>query len=100
MLCSKILDIANSYTGTLRSKYVSAATLFRLPYWDWGLQPQAGQPAFPSSIAGPAEIQVTGQDGAKKTIPNPLVQYNFNADVLDSGDFPDTPVTILSIPQR
>lgn len=72
---------------------MSAAQDFRLPYWDWGLLPQAGQPAFPSSIAGPAQIQVTGIDGKQQTIPNPLLQYNFNVNNFSLGDFPDAPVS-------
>ncbi len=84
--------IANDFIPSLRSQYVSAAEDFRLPYWDWGLARPTGQNAFPASVAGPVDIQVTGTDGKPQTIPNPLHHYEFSAQTLSSGDFPDAPV--------
>lgn len=83
--------MANSYNDTLRIQYMSAAQDFRLPYWDQVLLPDIRQPAFPSSIAGLAQIQVTVIDGKQQTIPNPLLQCGFNVNYL-SSDFPDAPV--------
>jgi hypothetical protein len=57
----------------------------------------AGQPALPFSVAGPAQIQVTGTDGKTQTIRNPLLQYDFNVNNLNSGDFPDAPVDMFSL---
>jgi tyrosinase len=98
-LYNKIQDIANAFPDNLKSQYVSAAQDFRIPYWDWGLQPSSGQNAFPSSVAS-AQVQVTGTDGKLINIPNPLERYYFNVDNLSSGDFPDAPVEQLRCPFR
>ncbi len=55
---------------------MNAAASLRLPYWDWAMDPPAGQNDVPDSIAQPS-IQVITPNGTQ-TIPNPLYQYTFH----------------------
>ena len=85
-------DIAWSFPGPSQSKYVAAASTWRLPYWDWAEPSSAGQNTMPSAISNSSFIEVETPTGSE-TIPNPLYRYNFHP--LDSSQLPDCPVSGL-----
>ena len=64
----------------------NAAQSFRVPYWDWALTPEPGQPAIPSSITGSPWIQIQLPNGTSAVF-NPFYEYYFHP--LNTGDFPD-----------
>ena len=91
ILHSIVQDIAESFSGSNQSDYITAAATFRVPYWDWAAPAPIGQDTLPSSISSPAPVQVITPNGTQ-TIPNPLYQYHFNP--LDSNQLPDFPVCV------
>jgi tyrosinase len=80
--------------GSERDEYVAAATIFRIPYWDWAAVPPAGQSVLPDSVGGSAFIMVNGPNGEQE-IENPLFSYIFKP--LNTSQLPDPPVSISII---
>ena len=76
--------------GSDRDRYSTAASTFRIPYWDWAAAPPSGQSVLPASVGGSETVQVTAPTGAT-TIKNPLFSYTFHP--LDTNDLPDNPVS-------
>jgi len=77
LLQSHAVQAANEFpAGPLRDQYVAAASTLRIPYWDWAMNPPAGQNTLPDAIAQPT-IVVTLPNGTT-TINNPLYSYNFH----------------------
>lgn len=68
-------NIANTFTGTDKTKYVAAAQLLRFPYWDWAA---ADTQSHLPSIVKQSTVVVTAPTG-QKTINNPLYSYNFKS---------------------
>ncbi|MCJ1407940.1 hypothetical protein MMC19_002011 [Ptychographa xylographoides] len=64
-------SIASTYPTYNRATYQAAAETFRMPYWDWSLNPQ-----MPSLVNSPT-ITITTPNGSH-TITNPLYNYTFN----------------------
>ncbi|KAK4034166.1 DNA-directed RNA polymerase I subunit RPA2 [Parachaetomium inaequale] len=71
-----ILMIATFWPESERQRYESAARRFRLPYWDWALEPPSGESVLPKSIGGNPFVDVNGPNGVQR-IANPLFSYNF-----------------------
>lgn len=88
-LCSHVTNVANQFTGSLKSQFVQAAQTFRMPYWDWA-SPPTGPNNLPN-ILTQSTVQVTGTNGQVQTITNPLASYRFNPINPSAGDFPGTP---------
>src|ERR1700744_3946934 len=82
-LYNAVQSVAASFPAKLRAKYVAAAQVFRIPYWDWAT---TASPTFPTLISSPT-ASVVWTDGTTKTIPNPLYSYKFNPINPSSGDF-------------
>lgn len=77
--------------GSDRDRYSTAASTFRIPYWDWAAAPPSGQSVLPASVGGSATVQVTAPTGTT-TIKNPLFSYSFHP--LDPNQLPDSPVSL------
>ena len=75
-----IQDLSNEEPFVGRSEYESAASTFRVPFWDWA----AGD--LPDSISGSPWIQLSMPNGTYPVL-NPLYQYAFHP--LNTQDFPD-----------
>lgn len=88
-----VQEIAWNFPGPSQSKYVAAASTWRLPYWDWAAPSPAGQNTMPSVISNSSFIEVMTPTGSQ-TIPNPLYRYHFHP--LDNSQLPDFPVSGLS----
>lgn len=90
-------DIASLWANVEdRKRYQAAASLFRIPYWDWAASPLAGESVLPRSIGGDAFIDVSGPNGDQR-IANPLYSYEFRP--LDGSDFLDiAPVSLPTSP--
>ncbi|KAM0276315.1 hypothetical protein ACHAQH_006858 [Verticillium albo-atrum] len=72
-----------------RAAYETAASDFRIPYWDWAVTPAFGESAFLPEFQRPA-VSVYGPNG-EQLIANPLFSYQFrplDPEVFDWGDFP------------
>ncbi|KAK6540852.1 hypothetical protein TWF694_008235 [Orbilia ellipsospora] len=67
------LSIANTFTGSLKTKYVNAAKLLRFPYWDWAA---ANTQSHLPPICMQPNVTVVTPTGSK-TIANPLFSYHF-----------------------
>ncbi|KAF2705035.1 Di-copper centre-containing protein [Pleomassaria siparia CBS 279.74] len=78
-----IQEIASRSPPQLRDRFTSAATSFRLPYWDWSLGDKMG--SIPDYFLSPT-IRVYGVDEQNVTISNPLYRYDFHP--IMPGDFP------------
>jgi tyrosinase len=77
VLYQHILEAVNEFSdGELRQRYATAASTWRVPYWDWAAPPQNGQSVYPSILAAPT-VQVTTPTGDAE-IPNPLFSYKFH----------------------
>ncbi|MCJ1291384.1 hypothetical protein MMC34_002927 [Xylographa carneopallida] len=74
-------SIAATYNSTNGATYRAAAAKFRIPYWDWSLNP-----TMPSLVNAPT-ITITAPSGAQD-VPNPLYNYTFNP-LPTSPDFPE-----------
>ncbi|CAD6578783.1 MAG: hypothetical protein ASARMPRED_008848 [Alectoria sarmentosa] len=60
------------------ARYQKAAQDFRMPYWDWTLEPLNGENYLPASL-GNKDINVIkpGSQGKPGPMKNPLYEYNF-----------------------
>ena len=77
-LVATAVNIANNWptTGSVtRAQMQGAASMLRLPYWDWAAIPANGGPDLPPSITN-AQITINGQNG-QQTINNPLFRHDF-----------------------
>lgn len=83
-------EIAASYPDDQKGQYQAAAVTFRIPYWDWALNPE-----MPSTLTD-AQISINTPTG-QQTIDNPLHQYAFHPQPSEA-DFPrgQAPVCVLS----
>ena len=66
--------VANTFTGTKKTTYTTAAANLRLPYWDWAAKPASGS-SLPTLITA-ATVTVDAPAGSK-SIKNPLYSYTF-----------------------
>ena len=70
-------EVVNDFpTGPDRDRYSSAASDFRIPYWDWAATPPDGQSVFPDAVSAPT-VTVNAPNGTA-TIDNPLYSYKFH----------------------
>ncbi|KAF3919250.1 Tyrosinase [Arthrobotrys entomopaga] len=78
-------SIANTFTGSDKTRYVAAAALLRFPYWDWAA---ADTQSHLPSQAKAATVQVNTPTGTQ-TIANPLLSYVFQSGETSSlfGDY-------------
>jgi len=74
-----IRDIAWRASPNLLDRFVAAAELFRVPYWDWAIDK-----SLPDFVLS-STIELSGPDGQNLTVINPLYQYEFHP--IMSGDF-------------
>lgn len=58
-----------------RSHWISVADSFRIPYWDWALGDNGGE--IPDFFTRPF-IQATDPSGNRRTIANPLFNFQFH----------------------
>ena len=79
VLATHIQALAKEYPASQQATYQAAADTFRLPYWDWGSQPDL------PPIATAQSVQVISPSGPI-TIRNPLYSYRFPQ--LDSNLYP------------
>jgi tyrosinase len=74
---SQAQAVANDFPpGPIRDKYLTAAATLRIPYWDWAMDPPAGENSIPSCMTD-ITIQVIAPNGTE-TIANPLYSYTFH----------------------
>ena len=90
-----IQDIAQKFPSNVRDRYVQAAKDIRLPYFDWAARLTPGTSAFPN-VMTLQRITVIDQDGARKSIDNPLYSFSFAAVKPAPGDF-DSGVSKLGV---
>lgn len=69
--CQKV---AAQFTGSRAAAMKQAASVIRIPFWDWAAMPGTGHD-LPDSISQ-AQITVNGPNG-QETINNPLYSYHF-----------------------
>jgi tyrosinase len=84
-----VLSIVNEFpNGPEKQRYQDAAVKLRLPYWDWAKAPDPGRDIMPLSMVKPT-VDLIGPKG-KLTVENPLLQYQFGANIGPEGgrDFP------------
>ncbi|MCJ1384871.1 hypothetical protein MMC17_007989 [Xylographa soralifera] len=81
LLHANAQSIAASYNSTNGATYRAAAETFRIPYWDWSLDPK-----MPGLVNVPT-ITITTPTGVQD-VPNPLYNYTFNP-LPTSPDFPE-----------
>ena len=88
VLYNEVQSIARDPVFRNRPEYQSAASSFRVPYWDWAAPAQGGK-ILPPSIGGSAFMVLPLPNGTT-TVKNPLYQYNFHP--VNRNDIPDAPV--------
>ncbi|MCJ1287371.1 hypothetical protein MMC26_006720 [Xylographa opegraphella] len=81
LLHANARSIATTYNSTNAATYRAAAETFRIPYWDWSLNPT--MPA----LANAPTITITTPSGVRD-VANPLYNYTFNP-LPTSPDFPE-----------
>ncbi|MCJ1436170.1 hypothetical protein MMC27_005548 [Xylographa pallens] len=81
LLHANARSIAATYNSTNGATYRAAAETFRIPYWDWSLNP-----TMPGLVNAPT-ITITTPTGAQ-AVSNPLYNYTFNP-LPTSPDFPE-----------
>ncbi|KKA30812.1 hypothetical protein TD95_003673 [Thielaviopsis punctulata] len=76
-------EIASWFPDSERQQYIEAAKNWRMPYWDWALDPPDDESIFlpEFTVSG---IKVNGPAGVQY-IANPLYSYRFNP--LDTASF-------------
>ncbi|GAM89530.1 hypothetical protein ANO11243_075690 [Dothideomycetidae sp. 11243] len=88
-LYNHVQNVANSFPASSRARWQSAATNFRIPYWDWAAAPSPDCQVFPN-ILSTQTITLTTPTGLKK-LPNPLYSYDFHP--LVASDMAISPYT-------
>jgi tyrosinase len=77
ILFGHIIDAVNEFpAGAIRQRYASAALTWRMPYWDWAVDPGAGLSVYPDILTSKT-VQVSFPNGTR-TIDNPLYSYKFH----------------------
>ncbi|KAL0564746.1 hypothetical protein V5O48_017294 [Marasmius crinis-equi] len=66
------VKIANTYTADAQ-RFKDAAQSLRQPYWDW-----ARNSVPPAEVISMDQVTITGADGKKVSVTNPLRRYTFN----------------------
>lgn len=80
-----MVDCANEFpAGDDRDRYSQAASLVRLPYWDWAVKPESGG-VLPDIVQQPS-VQVSTPNGTQ-TIENPLFSYKFEDGSMEELSF-------------
>ncbi|CAI6338770.1 unnamed protein product [Periconia digitata] len=76
LIYEQALTIVNEITDTnVKAKWRTAASKFRLPYWDWAMKAPSGEHIMPTSIAD-ENLSITYPNGTTKSIANPLYNYS------------------------
>ncbi|OCK73056.1 Di-copper centre-containing protein [Lepidopterella palustris CBS 459.81] len=83
---SHVQEVVNSFPASQQSRWATAASTIRIPYWDWAMAPPSGQSDVPTLIRDKT-VSVTTPSG-QQTIDNPLYQYTFHPVSNDLGGFP------------
>jgi tyrosinase len=96
-----IQTIASQFPADTKARYVTAASTFRIPYWDWAATPVDGD-YFPTSVGSSATVSVISPTSAGKpvSIANPLYQTTFHPLNPVAGDFTalqGVPVSVTNI---
>lgn len=85
LLFEHMVDCANEFpAGDDRDRYSQAASLVRLPYWDWAVKPESGG-VLPDIVQQPS-VQVSTPNGTQ-TIENPLFSYKFEDGSMEELSF-------------
>lgn len=72
ILWTRAQEVAATYTVD-QAAWKSAATSLRQPYWDW-----AANSVPPDAVIADKTVTITGPDGKKKSVANPLYHYTFH----------------------
>ena len=67
--------VAGIPSGSTKTKYQTALTQLRLPYWDWAAKLT---PIVPTSVSAPTISVTYPNNGTRATISNPLYSYKFH----------------------
>jgi len=65
-------EVAATYTVD-QAAWKAAASSLRQPYWDW-----AANSIPPDEVIVLKTVTITGPDGTKKSVPDPLYHYTFH----------------------
>ncbi|KAF8188951.1 tyrosinase [Pholiota molesta] len=66
-------EVAATYTTSDKDAWVQAAAALRQPYWDW-----AANAVPPDQVIALKQVSITGPNGKKTTVDNPLYHYKFH----------------------
>jgi tyrosinase len=84
-------DIAAKYTVN-KDRYQKAAANLRAPYWDYS---SPGKAVPPEEVISLQQVTITGPDGKRVAVNNPLLRYRFNpVDPSFPAPFRNFPATI------
>ncbi|KAI4129108.1 MAG: hypothetical protein LQ338_002406 [Usnochroma carphineum] len=86
-----VQDVAKSIANDTNGEYITAASTFRHPYWDWAAPTSDGGPVLPAPVSGSPFIVLHLPNGTQ-TIRNPLYEYQFSSS--DLSLFPDSPFNV------
>ena len=89
VLYNQVQVIAKDPVFRNRAEYKSAASSFRVPYWDWAAPAQGGK-VLPAAVGGGAFVNLNLPNGST-TVKNPLYQYTFHP--VNKNDMPNYPVS-------
>ncbi|KAG8533877.1 uncharacterized protein KY384_001618 [Bacidia gigantensis] len=92
-----VQKIADEFaTNASGERYKAVARSFRIPYWDWTVEPEEGEPYFPSILTQETLVkfpvpgsQKTAEERDGKPLRNPLYQFEFKSADLREKDFRD-----------
>lgn len=62
-----------------KAAWQAALQTFRMPYWDWARNLDAGAPIMPPSLTSPTLAVVQPDGSTDPTFANPLYSYKFHA---------------------
>ena len=93
VLYNEVQAIANDPVFRNHAEYKSAASSFRVPYWDWAAPAQGGK-VLPPAVGGGAYMVLNLPNGST-TVRNPLFQYDFHP--VSQNDLPNFPVRRFSM---
>ncbi|KIJ93713.1 hypothetical protein K443DRAFT_111646 [Laccaria amethystina LaAM-08-1] len=72
ILWTRAQEVAATYTKD-QAAWKAAAFKLRQPYWDWAVNSIP-----PDEVIALKTVDITGPDGHKKSVPNPLYHYTFH----------------------
>ncbi|EDR04243.1 tyrosinase [Laccaria bicolor S238N-H82] len=72
ILWTRAQEVAATYTVD-QAAWKAAATTLRQPYWDWAVNSVP-----PDEVIAKQTVSITGHDGKKKDVANPLYHYTFH----------------------